>query len=247
VHWKLDTKPLGERSATNRGTALLISLLQIIELKSSNDPSSPNYVKGSTPGVESEFLPEILEISAEQALSNLESSTSTNLVKPQARAFETHDVLRAIDRKDHETLLAIRNSNFDLLLDLSPGGVGATTSGRNTPLQYSISLGKGNESTSIILIGILSKFVNTLPDLEDDDVHKHEAGMGVGAGARKKIARPELDSQTLNRLRKLKVNLKLAIDSSILNDQTGLLASYMQVSLEVRRSFCSLLEIRDLP
>lgn len=226
----MDTKSLGERSETNRGTALLVQLLKNIEIKSDNSDGSTS--KEIKPGVESEFLsdPDQQQNQETENVNDSTKASSSSLVKAQARAFETHDVLRAIDRKDHETLLAIRNSNFDLLLDLAPGGVGGTTSARNTPLGYSISLGKGNESTSIVLIGALSKFVNTLPDIEDDEVNDHVGG-GEGQ-VKKKMARPELDPQTQNRLRKLKVNLKLAIDASILSDQTGLLSSYMQVSLQ---------------
>ncbi len=76
-----------------------------------------------------------------------------------------------------ETILAIRNANFDLLLDLSHSGgpaaknspaASAAGGSSNTPLGYAISLGKGWESVSIVLVGALSKFVNQLPDDEDE-------------------------------------------------------------------------------
>ncbi len=45
----------------------------------------------------------------------------------------------------------------------------------------------------------------------------------------KKPKKLQLDPRTMSRLRKIRVNLKLAIDHSIFQDQTSLLASYLQV------------------
>ncbi len=45
----------------------------------------------------------------------------------------------------------------------------------------------------------------------------------------KKPKKLQLDPHTMARLRKIRVNLKLAIDHSIVQDQTSLLASYLQV------------------
>ena len=196
--FRLDPKALGERTDANQGylaIALLLSRLQLV---------APSQLNASRPPG--------ADVESDAANSGTAQRNKGSLAPPHR--FETHDVLKAIDRRDVDALLAIRDANFDLLLDLSGGGAANSPAAAqaggstNTPLGYAISLGKGWEGVSIVLVGALSKFVNTLPD-EDEGI--------------------ELDTRTLARLRKVRVNLKLAMDHSIATDQTRLLASYLQV------------------
>lgn len=112
------------------------------------------------------------------------------------RAYEPHDVYAAIERQDIETIMAVRDADFALLLG---------DDGR-TPLEYAISLGDAYARTSLFLAGALSRFVNQLPDRPE-----------------------EASAQTLETLRKVRANLKLAIDHSLDREQTAMLASYLQI------------------
>lgn len=235
LNYDLDPRLLGEHSDANKGYALIALLLsRIVVTQPKSAQSDGDRPEGHLSGA-------VIDRDARSG----EAASSSQGVKPSAggipqREYETHDLLKAIDQKDVETILAIRNANFDLLLDLSqPGGPSAKTSSAasqaggstNTPLGYAISLGKGWETVSIVLVGALSKFVNQLPDDEDE----YEAAPGSAntiGGATTKIKKPkklQLDPRTMARLRKIRVNLKLAIDHSIVQDQTSLLASYLQV------------------
>ncbi|SPO36188.1 uncharacterized protein PSFLO_01659 [Pseudozyma flocculosa] len=247
LNFSLDPKLLAnERSETNQGyhaIALLLSRLQV--------RPADGGIDGQRPGQHAGAAGEGDEGSSKDRDGTVASSSrhrvgGGNTTAPPPRSFETHDLLKAIDRKDTETILAIRDANFDLLLDLSYGGsTGKTSSAAaqaggtsNTPLGYAIGLGKGWEGISIVLVGALSKFVNTLPDDDDDDDGANVVvqppalapGEGLNARHKRRPAKVELDPHTLMRLRKVRVNLKLAIDHSIFTDQTRLLASYMQVS-----------------
>ncbi|EPQ27395.1 uncharacterized protein PFL1_04933 [Pseudozyma flocculosa PF-1] len=246
LNFSLDPKLLAnERSETNQGyhaIALLLSRLQV--------RPADGGIDGQRPGQHAGAAGEGDEGSSKDRDGTVASSSrhrvgGGNTTAPPPRSFETHDLLKAIDRKDTETILAIRDANFDLLLDLSYGGsTGKTSSAAaqaggtsNTPLGYAIGLGKGWEGISIVLVGALSKFVNTLPDDDDDDDGANVVvqppalapGEGLNARHKRRPAKVELDPHTLMRLRKVRVNLKLAIDHSIFTDQTRLLASYMQV------------------
>ncbi|KAJ9476710.1 hypothetical protein PHBOTO_000394 [Pseudozyma hubeiensis] len=237
LNYDLDPKLLGERSDANRGNALLALLLSRIAVH------QPQSLEDGHEHGEGHLSGAIVDQDNQVREGN---TPAADAAKPKAtliappRAYETHDLLKAIDKKDVETILAIRNANFDLLLDLSHGGgpagknspaalqAGGST---NTPLGYAISLGKGWESVSIVLVGALSKFVNQLPDDEDEYENAPSAATSIG-GAVVKVKKPkklQLDPRTMARLRKIRVNLKLAIDHSIFQDQTSLLASYLQV------------------
>ncbi|GAK62219.1 uncharacterized protein PAN0_001c0417 [Moesziomyces antarcticus] len=234
LNFDLDPKLLGEHSDANRGNALLALLLSRIVVTASDsagdaDSREPGHLSGAVVDQEG-------RAAKGDASSEAVKSKSAGVVPP--REYETHDLLKAIDKKDVETILAIRNANFDLLLDLSQGGSKAKTSAAaaqaggstNTPLGYAISLGKGWESVSIVLVGALSKFVNQLPD--DEDEYENASGSSAIGAQVTKVKKPkklQLDPRTMARLRKVRVNLKLAIDHSIFQDQTSLLASYLQV------------------
>ncbi len=234
LNFDLDPKLLGEHSDANRGNALLALLLSRIVVTA---PDSAGGADGREPGhLSGAVVDQEGRAAKGEASSEAFKSKSAGVAPP--REYETHDLLKAIDKKDVETILAIRNANFDLLLDLSQGGSKTKTSAAaaqaggstNTPLGYAISLGKGWESVSIVLVGALSKFVNQLPD--DEDEYENASGSGAIGAQVTKVKKPkklQLDPRTMARLRKVRVNLKLAIDHSIFQDQTSLLASYLQV------------------
>lgn len=237
LNYDLDPKLLGERSDANRGNALIALLLSRIVVQQSG---SGHEVNGHSDGHLSSAVIDQEDESRDGSAYASEGAKPKSTISAPFRQFETHDLLKAIDKKDVETILAIRNANFDLLLDLSHGGgpagknspaasqAGGST---NTPLGYAISLGKGWETVSIVLVGALSKFVNQLPDDEDEYEDSPQAATSIG-GTVSKVKKPkklQLDPRTMSRLRKIRVNLKLAIDHSIFQDQTSLLASYLQV------------------
>lgn len=235
LNYDLDPKLLGERSDVNKGNALLALLLSRIIIKTPEAENEHERGEGHLSGA----VPDQESGSAAKDASSDHHAKPKSAVAAPPRAYETHDLLKAIDKKDAETILAIRNANFDLLLDLSQGGTTTKNSpaasqaggSTNTPLGYAISLGKGWESVSIVLVGALSKFVNQLPDDEDEFENDPHSTNTIG-GAVTKVKNPkklQLDPRTMTRLRKIRVNLKLAIDHSIFQDQTSLLASYLQV------------------
>ncbi|KDQ64867.1 hypothetical protein JAAARDRAFT_28513 [Jaapia argillacea MUCL 33604] len=73
------------------------------------------------------------------------------------RPPETFEVFRAIDRKDMEYLIEVRDRSFDLLLrwehDMNA-----------TPLVYAMRLGPSHRDVAIILLGAFSRWVNNLSD-----------------------------------------------------------------------------------
>lgn len=95
-------------------------------------------------------------------------------------------------------------------------------------LHSCISLGPAHEGIAVVLVGALSKFVNQLPD---DDDESWASVAPAGETRRRRARKMELDPRTQSRLRKLRVSLKLAIDHSLFKDQTRLVSSYCQVSV----------------
>ncbi|KAL9940202.1 hypothetical protein V8E36_000907 [Tilletia maclaganii] len=244
LNWKLDPRALGERSDFNQGCATLVALLARVRVRNKDDFDPLDY----SPAGDATTLE-----AQRRRLANSSLESQTGQKKKDAsqhaaafvRHWEAHDVLKAIDQQDHETILLIRDQAMDLLLDLSSAsssassagggsraGAGGGSASLRTPLGYSISLGPKWDSTSIIICGALSKFVNSLPDGDEDlDIASTSANTGTGSTQpkRKRGHKMQLDPRTMTRLRKLKTNLKLAIDSSLFKDQTSLLSSYMQV------------------
>lgn len=92
-------------------------------------------------------------------------------------------------------LMEVRDRAFHVLLKRS---------GDATPLVHSMRIGKSHSDVTIILLGALSKWVNTLPD---DQVNL----------PRTKVL-----------LRALRTNLKIAIDYGLQSQQNDLIASFMQ-------------------
>lgn len=117
-------------------------------------------------------------------------------------SFELHDVFSAIDKNDVDKIMAIRDANFELLLGSKADEPGSRAC---TPLEYAISLGPKHERVCLFIVGALSRYVNNLP--EDKP----------------------LDSTQKEMLRKVRSNLKLAMDQSLFHDDTSLVASYLQV------------------
>lgn len=236
LNYDLDPKLLGETSDANRGNALIALLLSRITVP---QPGAAEDEHERGQGHLSGAVMDQERRSGNDGEHSIQGAKSKSAGIAPPREYETHDLLKAIDKKDVETILAIRNANFDLLLDLSQGGATAKNSpaasqaggSTNTPLGYAISLGKGWESVSIVIVGALSKFVNQLPDDEDEYENAPQSGSSI-ADTVVKVKKPkrlQLDPRTMARLRKIRVNLKLAIDHSIFQDQNSLLASYLQV------------------
>lgn len=201
VNWALDPRLVGgQRSESNRGSAAIISLLSHLSIDAA---SSQKQDKSQASGA----LPTGEQTSEDDRGTDLSAGTSDG-VKP-AKQYERHDLLRAIERQDHETIIAIRNSNFDLLIDSAPGA--SASAPAQTPLGYAISLGPKWAGTQIVLTGALSKFVNSLPDPEEMAELANAVGGAEGGGTGKK-RRMEYDPRTMGRLRKLRGNLKLAVE-----------------------------------
>lgn len=174
----MDPCLVGEKSGTARGYWALAELVRRVAVEP--DTAPPKIEQGDTP----------LALSATQ-------QRAPSATQRARRPYEPHDVYAAVERKDIDTIMAIRDKDFALLL----GGDEA-----RTPLEYAISLGPEYDRVSLFLAGALSRFVNQLPDQVTD------------AG-----------EATLSTLRKVRANLKLAIDHSLDREQTALLASYIQI------------------
>ncbi|KAK0541021.1 hypothetical protein OC835_000341 [Tilletia horrida] len=236
LNWKLDPLTLGERSDFNQGCAALVALLARVRVDSKDDPLDYSPSQPSDLAAQQRRLANQSGADAAAAASS-SGQKQTGPGSTFVKHWEAHDVLKAIDQQDHETLLLIRDQAMDLLLDLSsstspsgrsrPIAGGGGSGSLRTPLGYCISLGPKWDATSIVLCGALSKFVNSLPD-GDEDATLSDA-KGPDGTKRKRGHKMQLDPRTMQRLRKLKTNLKLAIDHSLFKEQTNLLASYMQV------------------
>ncbi|KAE8267167.1 hypothetical protein A4X09_0g5182 [Tilletia walkeri] len=232
LNWKLDPSTLGERSDFNQGCAALVALLARVRVGGHDDSGLLDYSPGDPRSLEAQRRKEREDSSAGSGGPG--GAKNSGSKSAFVKRWEAHDVLKAIDQQDHETILIIRDQAMDLLLDLSSSSTSSSAAGARsgggssgslkTPLGYSISLGPKWDSTSIVICGALSKFVNSLPDGEEDGEATKTASSG-----RKRGHKMQLDPRTMQRLRKLKTNLKLAIDHSLFKDQNNLLASYMQV------------------
>lgn len=214
LNWDLDPRLVGgQRSDSNVGMARVFGLLSTATLAHRLGDESSRSRGGGGFGTDGEAVaaPDQEGVTWEgesRSMDNAKGAKGTQEVFH--RQFEVHDLLRAIDRKDTQTILTIRDANFDLLLDLNQsGGSGGTLS---TPLGYCIGLGNGWEGVAIVITGALSKFVNNLPD-EEEDVQGGD-GQGQEEAVRRKPRRirRELDPRTMSRLRKLRTSLKLAIE-----------------------------------
>lgn len=213
LNWDLDAKMIGgHRSDSNLGMARIFGLLNVISLVDDTTRSAQESTSAGMIDSNGNLIAAPVQQGAtmqEEAVTSGRSDAKGTQEVFQ-RQYETHDLLRAIDRKDTQTILTIRDANFDLLLDLNQGGTGASMSSGtvNTPLGYCIGLGKEWEGVAVVLTGALSKFVNNLPD-EEEDLPIDEAS---GSKQKRRRAKRELDPRTVNRLRKLRTSLKLAIE-----------------------------------
>ena len=220
LNYSLDTKSLGSRSDANRGYAEIVRLLSLIRLQQSfpsGGLSGGGHLSGQLPGDEGQ---------GERGRGAEGDGKAAGTPAKPLRNFETYDLLKAIDRRDMETIMEIRDRSFDLLLSMSGGSSGSSNVKASTPLGYAMGLGKDWEGICIVLIGAMSRFVNQLPDPEQEDLSHKD--VTAGTSKKRKTLKMQLDPRTMSRLRKVRTNLKLAIDSSLVLEQTSLLASYCQ-------------------
>ncbi|KAJ3490321.1 hypothetical protein NLI96_g1541 [Meripilus lineatus] len=137
-------------------------------------------------------------------LSSATSNSLRSLSSPRSKASrpwsepESYEVLSAIERKDIMFLMEVRDRAFHLLLQPS-GGV--------TPLVHAMrvgGVGKTHQEVAIVILGAFSRYINHLTDEE--------------------LASPK----TKPILKKLRTNLKLAIDYGMQAEQRDLIASFLQ-------------------
>jgi hypothetical protein len=139
LEWSIDPRTLGgERTASNRGAAALLRLVSSATLTSHAEGAEPRSSMASSRDLAAgESDPEHDQVSF-AAEDRAQDHAAAGQRKFQ-RNYETHDVLRAIEQKDTELLMHIRDVNFDLLLDLQGGassgiGGGSGGAGVSTPL-----------------------------------------------------------------------------------------------------------------
>lgn len=138
LEWSLDPRTLGgERSASNRGAAALFRLVSSATLTSRRGAAEPGSSVRSSDVASGESSTERDEPPA--AAGDRSQDLATSGQRQFQKSYETHDVLRAIEQKDTELLMHIRDINFDLLLDLQSGtsaglGGGSGAAGVSTPL-----------------------------------------------------------------------------------------------------------------
>ncbi|KAN0065592.1 hypothetical protein ACQY0O_000710 [Thecaphora frezii] len=222
LNFDLDPKRLGQRSDVHSGYQAIALVLSRLEVGAPSEEVHSAALEGRDPQPH--------DAASHGPRGVTETKPNPTVPPAGARRYEPHDLLKAIERRDTDTILQIRDADFDLLLDLSAAGAGGAVSSSTaaagttnahaqTPLGYAISLGPGWEGVAVVLVGALSKWVNMLPDDED----QQEQAKG------KAPTRTELDQKTVARLRKVRVNLKMAIEYSVVREQTRLVASYVQV------------------
>lgn len=130
LNWSLDSKMLGQRSEANRGMRAIVELLAQIHVSHSSQWQERQQLAGQlsgATGAKSEG-----DQGARSRKAKGEGGDAKGTEQRLNHAWETHDLLRAIDRKDHETILMIRDANFDLLLDLNQSGTSGNAA--STPL-----------------------------------------------------------------------------------------------------------------
>ena len=139
LEWSIDPRTLGgERTASNRGAAALMRLVSSATLTSHAEGAGARSSMTSSrdvAGEQSDSEPDQTPAAAEDRSQDHAAAGQRKF----QRNYETHDVLRAIEQKDTELLMHIRDVNFDLLLDLQGGassgiGGGSGGAGVSTPL-----------------------------------------------------------------------------------------------------------------
>lgn len=88
------------------------------------------------------------------------SESNYKPVAPPVKPLQPHEVLRAIEKKDLETLFKARDHAFSLLV---------TPHGGIQPLVHCLRLGKSHQDIAILLTGALSRFVNHIPSDKPPD------------------------------------------------------------------------------
>lgn len=93
---------------------------------------------------------------------NTSSGSSGGSTAGFVRPPQAYELYQAIDRKDIEFIMRVRDHAFHLLLQKNAG---------QFPILYAARIGPGHRDIVILLIGALSRFVN---QLEDDEFEKKE-------------------------------------------------------------------------
>nr|ODN90075.1 hypothetical protein L203_01995 [Cryptococcus depauperatus CBS 7841] len=119
--------------------------------------------------------------------------------QPFMRPPQAYELYRAIDRKDIDFIMRVRDHSFKLLTQKN---------GTDFPIVYAARLGTGWRDVVVLLVGALSRYVN---HLEQEDFEQTET-KGI-----------------LKALRRSSLFLKLAIDHSLHSTSPQLLSSYLQV------------------
>lgn len=188
----------GDMEDVRRGFWALARLVDSVRCGGYNDETNVDKTRDTTSA----------ETGRETVTSVNEVPAKTNLETRQQqpkriRSFGMHDVFAAIEKNDIDKIMAIRDTQFDLLLGSS--GAEDLRAHPHTPLGYAVSLGEKHQRVCVFLVGAFSRYVNHMP-----------------------VERP-LDEEELNTLRKVRANLKLAMDHSLYTGETTLVASYLQV------------------
>ena len=176
----------GDMEDVRRGFWALARLVDSVRCGGYNDETNVDKTRDTTSA----------ETGRETVTSVNEVPAKTNLETRQQqpkriRSFGMHDVFAAIEKNDIDKIMAIRDTQFDLLLGSS--GAEDLRAHPHTPLGYAVSLGEKHQRVCVFLVGAFSRYVNHMP-----------------------VERP-LDEEELNTLRKVRANLKLAMDLSLIH------------------------------
>jgi hypothetical protein len=90
------------------------------------------------------------------------ASNSNAETQPFAKPPQAYELYQAIDRKDIDFLMRVRDHAFGLLLQKNAG---------EFPILYAARIGPGHRDVVILLVGALSRYVN---HLEEGDFEKKE-------------------------------------------------------------------------
>ncbi|KAJ6459176.1 hypothetical protein C8R47DRAFT_1328019 [Mycena vitilis] len=128
-----------------------------------------------------------------------QSSASRSSSMFMTRKPEDHQVFRAIEDQDLSLLAEIAEHDFPLLLRPLSSGT------NRTPLNHAIDCGASHRGVALLLLGMFSRYINHLSD-EDFDA-----------------------PATRETLRLLRVNFTLAMNRGVMQADTTVAASFLQV------------------
>ncbi|KAJ7164432.1 hypothetical protein C8R46DRAFT_953113 [Mycena filopes] len=116
-----------------------------------------------------------------------------------SRKPEAHQVFRAIEDQDLNILAEIAEHDFTMLLRPLSSGT------NRTPLNHAIDCGPSHRGVALLLLGMFSRYVNHLSDMDFQQPEARET------------------------LRLLRVNFALAMNRGVMQADTTLAASFLQV------------------